>query len=154
MCCKLKELINRYIEVSLSVHRRGDRLTKQQLISDLTVDQHYTMRFVASNGECTSTELAQHFDVEKSAVTSIIKRLVDKKLISRRRDQNDRRVVYLSLTEEGRKLYDECEERIYKIVGNFISKFNDEEISGFIKTYEKLNRLLAEFEKNGDETTK
>lgn len=154
MCCKLKELINRYIEVSLSVHRRGDRLTKQQLISDLTVDQHYTMRFVANNGECTSTELAQHFDVEKSAVTSIIKRLVDKKLISRRRDQNDRRVVYLSLTEEGRKLYDECEERIYQAVGSFISKFDNDEISGFINTYEKLNRLLAEFEKNGDESSK
>lgn len=154
MCYKLKELIHRYIDVSLSVHRRGDRLTKKQLISDLTVDQHYTMRFVAHHGECTSTELAQHFDVEKSAVTSIMKRLVEKNLISRRRDPNDRRVVYLSLTPEGKKLYDECEERIYKIVGSFISKFDDQEISGFINTYEKLDRLLGEFEKNGDESSK
>lgn len=154
MCCKLKELINRYINVSVSVHRRADRLTKQQLISDLTIDQHYTLRFVAYHGECTSTELAQHFDVEKSAVTSIIKRLVEKNLISRRRDQKDRRVVYLSLTEEGKKLYGECEERIYQVVGSFISKFDDQEITSFINTYEKLDRLLAEFERNGDEPSK
>lgn len=139
---KIQELINRYIRVSFSVTKKAEFLIKDQIGSDLTYDQHYTLRYIYQNQNCTSTELADVFAVNKSAVTAIITRLVDKGLIERTRDEHDRRVVYLTLTDKGNSLFNECEQRVHHLVENIITQFNDEEINTFIQTYEKLEELL------------
>jgi DNA-binding MarR family transcriptional regulator len=140
----LQDLINRYIRVSFSVTKKGESLIKEQIGCDLTADQHYTLRYIKHSNNCTSTELAEAFDVQKSAITAIITRLTDKGFIERTRDKNDRRVVYLTLTEKGNILFNESEQRVHQLVERFISKFQDEEIHSFINTYEKLEMLLID----------
>ncbi|MBY0123677.1 MarR family winged helix-turn-helix transcriptional regulator [Bacillus sp. S/N-304-OC-R1] len=140
----IKELINKYIELSFSVQRKAECLVKEQIGSDLTNDQHYTLRYISNVGSCTSSQLAEQFNVQKSAITAIITRLFEKGLIQRTRDENDRRVVYLTLTDKGNELFNQTEERIYKLVESFITQFDQEEITQFIKTYEKLNQILIE----------
>jgi DNA-binding MarR family transcriptional regulator len=139
---KIQELINRYVQVSFSVSKKAESLIKAQINEDLTTDQHYTLRYIKRANGCTSSELAEAFDVQKSAITAIITRLVDKGLIQRTRDEKDRRIVYLTLTEKGNNLFDESEQRIHNLVESFITKFNDKEINSFIETYEKLEKIL------------
>ncbi len=139
---KIQDLINRYIRVSFSVTKKAEGLIKDQIGDDLTYDQHYTLRYIKQKNNCTSSELAEVFAVNKSAITAIITRLVDKGLIDRTRDVNDRRVVYLTLTENGHALFNQCELRIHDLVEGFITKFKDDEINNFIETYEKLEQLL------------
>lgn len=139
---RIQELINRYIRVSFSVTKKAEFLIKDQIGSDLTYDQHYTLRYIRQKQNCTSTELAEVFAVNKSAVTAIITRLADRELIERTRDERDRRVVYLSLTDKGSALFNDCETRVHQLVENVITQFNDEEINSFIQTYEKLEKLL------------
>jgi DNA-binding MarR family transcriptional regulator len=140
----IQELIDKYIDLSFSVHRKGESLIREQIGSDLTNDQQYTLRYISQVGSCTSTELAEKFDVKKSAITAIINRMWEKGLIQRTRDENDRRVVYLTLTEKGNELYSKSEERVYKLVESFIKQFDPKEIQQFIQTYEKLNQILIE----------
>ncbi|ALC90841.1 MarR family transcriptional regulator [Bacillus sp. FJAT-18017] len=144
----LKELIDRYIAVSFSVNKKAEMMIKSEIGSDLTQDQHYTLRYIRQRDECTSSELAEIFGVNKSAITAIITRLTDKGLVRRTRNQEDRRVIYLTLTEEGVKLFEETEQRIYSLVESFITKFDQEEIRVFINTYEKLSGILTEMESN------
>jgi DNA-binding MarR family transcriptional regulator len=145
MCDKsIKDLVDRYIHVSFSVNKIAEGLIKDEIGSDLTNDQHYTLRYINKVGTCTSSELADVFDVKKSAITAIITRLWEKGLIQRTRDENDRRLVYLSLTEKGNELFRNTEERIQALVGSFIEKFDQEEILQFLKTYDKLNGILTE----------
>jgi DNA-binding MarR family transcriptional regulator len=139
---KIKELVDRYIAVQFSVKKKAETLIKEQMESDLTNDQHYTLRYINRVGSCTSSELADEFEVNKSAVTAIINRIWEKGLIKRTRDEKDRRVVYLTLTEKGKELFDQTEDRINTLVGSFISSFEQNEIEQFIKTYEKLNQIL------------
>jgi len=140
---RLQHLINRYIEVSNAVNKKAEALMKQEIEDDLTNDQHYTLRYIYQVGKCTSTELAEKFFVNKSAITAIINRLTEKGLIMRERDDEDRRVIYLSLTEKGRDLFLKVEERIHQFVECFITKFDDDEIEAFIATYEKLSNILT-----------
>lgn len=140
----IQDLIDKYVDISFSVHRKGEVLIKEQMDNDLTNDQHYTLRYMIKVGSCTSSELAEAFDVQKSAITAIINRMWEKGLIQRTRDEKDRRVVYLTVTDKGKELYLETEERIYKLVGSFIKKFELSEIKQFIETYEKLNQILIE----------
>lgn len=140
----IKELVDRYIAVSFSVEKKAASLVKEQIGSDLTNDQHYTLRYINQVGSCTSSELAEVFDVKKSAITAMITRMWEKGLIQRTRDENDRRVVYLTLTEKGNELYAKTEEKIHKLVESLITRFDQAEIQQFIETFEKLNKVLLE----------
>ena len=51
--------------------------------------------------EWTATELTQMLSVKTSAVSRIVSNLVDRGVLSRRRSREDRRMVYLKLTEDG-----------------------------------------------------
>jgi DNA-binding MarR family transcriptional regulator len=142
----IDDLIERYLSVSFFVMRKAAALVKCELDEDMTNDQYYLLRYIKKKAKCTSTELASMFGVNKSAITAMTNRLVKKGLIQRTRDQNDRRVVYLTLTERGDEWITETEEKIHKLVESFITKFSEEEIETFIQTYEKLARILQEME--------
>ncbi|MBM7605484.1 DNA-binding MarR family transcriptional regulator [Metabacillus crassostreae] len=138
----IEELINRYLVVSFAVTKKGENLVKDSIGEFITNDQHYTLRYIHNVGTCTSTELSEEFNVKRSAITAIINRLTEKELIKRTRDENDRRVIYLTLTEKGTELYVKTEEKIRKLVESIITSFDESEITSFIETYEKLNSLL------------
>ena len=144
----LKELVDRYIAVSFSVTTLAGSMVKEQIGSEITSDQYYTLRHIYQSGSCTSTHLAEVFDVKKSAITAIINRMWDKGLIKRTRDEEDRRIVYLTLTEQGEELYLMLEKRIYNLVESFISNLRKMNLRSFSKTYEKLNGLLREIKNN------
>ncbi|MBD1382319.1 MarR family winged helix-turn-helix transcriptional regulator [Metabacillus arenae] len=148
---EIQDLINRYLDVSFSVQKKAENLIKGEIGADLTNDQHYTLRYIKKKEICTSTELAQIFDVNKSAITAIINRLAEKNLIERRRDKNDRRVVYLKLSNEGEQLFNNAEGKICDLVGSLLTKFDHHEIASFIETYEKLNTVLEDYKKMEDE---
>jgi DNA-binding MarR family transcriptional regulator len=138
----IQELINRYIAVSFKVTKKAESLIKEQIGDDLTTDQHYILRYIYQSKECTSSELADVFEVNKSAITAIVNRMADREWIERTRDENDRRVVYLTLSKKGIDLFEKTEERIHCLVESIINQFNREEIQNFIQIYEKLAGIL------------
>ena len=144
----IKELVDLYLDVSFSVNTIAESLVKEQIGSDLTNDQHYTLRYINKVGSCTSTELADIFEVKKSAITAIINRIFEKGLIDRTRDENDRRLVYLTLSDKGNELFSKTEERVHKLVESIIGEFSEEEIVQFLKTYGKLNGILQQIKNN------
>ncbi|MEW9109911.1 MarR family winged helix-turn-helix transcriptional regulator [Cytobacillus gottheilii] len=144
----IKDLIDRYIEISFIVNRCGQSLVKSQVGSDLTYDQHYTLRHIYKSGSCTSSELAEVFDVKKSAITAIITRLWEKGLILRTRDESDRRVVYLTLTDKAKALFEDTEERIQKLVESLINNFEEDEINQFMDSFEKLKNFMLQSKEN------
>jgi DNA-binding MarR family transcriptional regulator len=139
----IQELIDRYVTISFQVHKKAESLIKGEIGNELTNDQHYILRYIHLSKVCTSSELADAFDVNKSAITAIINRMADRGLIQRTRDENDRRVVYLTLTDEGNALYQECQEKVRLLVESIITQFEETEIKNFITTYEKLALILT-----------
>lgn len=145
----IKKLVDQYIDLNFSIEKNVENLIKGQIGGDLTNDQQYMLRYINKVEVCTSSELAEIFHVKKSAITAIINRLWDKGLIKRTRDEKDRRIIYLTLTDAGKDVFNQSESRIHKLVASFITQFNQEEIEAFMKTYEKLyNIILAAKDKN------
>lgn len=70
--------------------------------------------------------------------------MTDRGLIKRTRNENDRRVVYLTLTVEGKELYQKAQEKIHQLVESIITQFDEAEITQFIYTYEKLAQVLED----------
>ncbi|NNU95814.1 MarR family winged helix-turn-helix transcriptional regulator [Anoxybacillus sp. EFIL] len=141
----IQQFIERYLSVSFLVNKRGAALMKCEL-DDITHDQYYVLRYIYKRGMCTSTELADVFAVNKSAITAMTNRLVEKGMIARGKDEDDRRIIALSLTEKGEQWLVETERKVYELVETMMTKLSHEEIEQFIQTYEKLAKILQEME--------
>lgn len=137
--------MDQYITISFSVNKKAESLVKGQMDDDLTCDQHYTLRYIYQIESCTPSDLAEVFGVKKSAITAMVNRMWKKGWIQRTRDEMDRRVVYLTLTDAGKELYLKTETRIHKLVESVLQNFDQTEVEQFLGTYEKLFRILSDY---------
>ncbi|MNI86612.1 hypothetical protein D3C73_1437190 [compost metagenome] len=79
----------------------------------------------------------------KSSITALVNKLVDRDLVHRAGDERDRRVVYLTLTDHGRKAYRETEQEIQQLLEPYLIHFKPEDVYNFIESFEKLAALLT-----------
>ncbi len=69
----------------------------------LTLPQILCLMAISQKGEATSAEISRAVQLSAPTVTGIIDRLERDGLVRRERGTSDRRKVYLSLSEEGKK---------------------------------------------------
>jgi DNA-binding MarR family transcriptional regulator len=88
----------------------------------------------------TAADLAREYGIDASAVTRLIDRLEKRGLISRVRSDEDRRVVRLALTDEGRAMADKIPAIFTRVLDKLLGGFTPEEV-GFLKSM--LRRVLV-----------
>ncbi|GGG12101.1 MarR family winged helix-turn-helix transcriptional regulator [Paenibacillus aceti] len=141
---QLRQLVERYMTAYFVLFKNLNTQMAEVIQEDATIEQYQIIAYIATHENGTSTELAEVFSVGKSSITAIITRLVDKGLIERTRDVQDRRVVYLSLTEHGRMIYSKMQESIIDMMSSYMIHFTKEDIDGFIQPFEKMAKLVEE----------
>lgn len=72
--------------------------------SRITGPQLVCLRTVIEKGPMTATAISREVHVSASTVVGILDRLEDKGLIERERGRADRRIVFITATDAGRKL--------------------------------------------------
>ena len=70
----------------------------------LTYPQYLVLLVLWQDGERTMGEIASRLALPPGGVTPIVERLEAAELVVRRRDEDDRRVVHVGLTESGAQL--------------------------------------------------
>jgi len=75
----------------------------------LTLAQCHTLLEVGYKGQVSLVDLASSFGLDTSTLSRMIQGLVVLGLVNRLTNEKDRRYVAISLTEQGRKLFDEIE---------------------------------------------
>ena len=71
---------------------------------ELSMTQAEVISYLSEKHETTMGELSDHISVSLSAMTGVVDRLVQKGSVSRDRDETDRRVVKVRLTQAGEDL--------------------------------------------------
>lgn len=71
--------------------------------SQLTVSQLMVLQLLSAHGELTPRQLAQHVNLTQATVTTLLDRLEERNFISRRRSDQDKRRVHVTLSNEGAK---------------------------------------------------
>ncbi|MFE7151522.1 MarR family winged helix-turn-helix transcriptional regulator, partial [Heyndrickxia sporothermodurans] len=91
-----------------------------------------------------ASELAEELCVNKSAITVKIEKLEAKGFILRQRDKDDRRNIYLSLTEKGQIIYEQGEAKIESFVSKYLEKLDPKDFEAFIDLYEKILSIIQD----------
>lgn len=108
----------------------------------LTPSQFVIMNTLQSVKELPMSEVSRVSACVNSNITSIVGRMEDKGLVSRRADTKDRRVVYVSITEEGKELYKKARSQYNKSAKIIFGGFTPEELDSFSDMLNKMNLNL------------
>jgi len=58
-------------------------------------------------------------------------------------DPNDRRTIYLKLTETGNMIYTEMEGKLHDLLERILNEFDDDHINTFLINLERLDVLIG-----------
>lgn len=108
---------------------------------DLTYTQYIVMMVLWEEREINVKELGSRLYLDSGTLTPVLKRLEQKGLITRQRDDKDERVLIVSITKEGDELKDKAVEIPIKMAGCVSLEPQDA-----AELYGLLHKLLAGFE--------
>lgn len=89
----------RRITRSIALHSR-----QLSAYSNITAPQLVCLRAVVENGPLTATAISREAHLSPSTIVGILDRLEDKGWIVRERGRQDRRIVFVTATQEGKEL--------------------------------------------------
>jgi len=92
---------------------------------EISEQQWRILRVLWEVNECTSAELAKKTLLPSPSLVGIIDRMSTKKLVTRQRSKEDRRIVHVSLTSKGRALQDKIMPEVDAIYEQMVSRCDD-----------------------------
>jgi len=106
---------------------------------DLTVAEVHAIEILGQYGTMNMKELARNLGVTTGTTTVTVDRLEKKNYASRQMNPEDRRVNMISLTEEGKKAYQEHHYYHQKLTEQMFSVLSREEAEQFLAALKKIN---------------
>ena len=134
-----KEILHAYLQLTRSMSRRFRYCFGQV---NLTFPQAMVITALREDGEMPISKLADYTGSANSTVSGIVDRLEKLDLVKRKRSAEDRRVIYVALTDkyhtELRKLQPNMDECLSDVLDG-LSEKELEEIAGALA---KLSKML------------
>ena len=94
---------------------------------------------VGLSGENTMSVVAKKLGITAGSLTTSVNSLVNKKYVTRQRSDEDRRVVFLKLTDKGKRAYEHHREYHSQMTEAVISRLDENEVPVLIKTLTGLS---------------
>lgn len=107
----------------------------------LTVQEFRSLEFLASAEPRKTKELAAYLGLAVNSVTDVVDALEQRGLARRRRDDTDRRVVRVELTEAGRAAAETVARGHLDIYRTYLSALTAEEQETLLALYRKIARV-------------
>lgn len=109
----------------------------------VTGPQGMLMRTLVHNGEMKISDLSEMLALSNSTVSGILDRLEKNGFVKRTRSDEDRRVVYVSVTDEFKKHAQEHFDEIEKKLESMMSKGTPEELEKIFEGLDTLQKVIA-----------
>ncbi|AWB47024.1 MarR family transcriptional regulator [Paenibacillus sp. CAA11] len=107
----------------------------------LTGPQFHMLMLIHKEGTCNISYLADTLGVKPSAITVMIDRLVQSGYVSRRHDEEDRRTVLVSVTDEGNEILGKARIKSRSIMKWYLSQLDERDLEVMAGIFEKLSTM-------------
>ena len=95
--------LNTYIKLMRAIDSVKTRIDDQDTVGDLRGSQFGTLEMLFHLGPLHQKEIGEKLLISKSNVVAVIDKLQKRGLVKRQRSVEDRRCIFVHLTDEGRK---------------------------------------------------
>lgn len=141
-----KRLLNSYLRVTQGMSRQFREYFNQQ---ELTLPQMLVLIVLSEEGTMPISRLARYVGSANSTVSGIVDRLEKMKLVERIRSEDDRRVIYVGLTEAYCSARKKGEATVSDHLAKQMKRLSVQELDEISSAMEKLDAVLTRLEENG-----
>ncbi|MEM9242607.1 MAG: MarR family transcriptional regulator [Pseudomonadota bacterium] len=100
---------------------------------------------LAHHQHSSKLQLANAIGMDHSSMSRALDRLIEKNYVQREIDTNDRRLIRISLTEQGRELHQQVFSTISKLWNKVCADFSDQELKQSIHFMQTLAENIANY---------
>jgi DNA-binding MarR family transcriptional regulator len=129
----MKDIIHTQFEVNRAVRKKLFQTERT-----ITPTQMYMLSLLDTGEASTVSELRKRLDLTSGAATIAINRLIEGQYIKRERDQGDRRVVRLSMTDKGMEIYQKLNDQFQVTYSQLFKDFSAEELEQFLVFFNRM----------------
>ncbi len=111
--------------------------------------QDWTL-FYLTRKKATMSELGGRLQRSKPNMTAIIDRLVAEGKVRRLSDENDRRIIWIEITDAGKASVGLKKEEIKSIFKNVLSRLSVEDLTTLSNSLGEVNRILSKLGRSNE----
>ena len=124
----------------LKVTELNSRKLAQQ--SELTTSQFLLLQYVAQQGQALPSSIAKAIELKQATITVLLNQLESAGLVTRSRDTEDRRRVWVRLTEAARAILERSPDLLQSRFERAFEQLEDWEKTMLISTLERIASML------------
>lgn len=133
------ENVTRRIQLALQTLKRTIESESTYKTSiGVTQPQMFLLYFLSREEKCKLSQLAEKLEVKPSAITVMIDRLEKPGYVRRIQDTEDRRAIWVEITEAGQAILKQAIQERNEILGKYLSRLSQEEIVQLAGMLEKM----------------
>lgn len=112
--------------------------------TDLRPGEPKILEFLLEHEPCEQKQIATGCSLDTASVTGILGRMEKRGLVKRENMNGNRRSLYVSMTDEGRRLSKVVEDTFLAVDSAAIKGMSDDEVSEFMRLLGIINNNLTE----------
>ena len=113
---------------------------------DITNNDMHVIEAIGIKEPKNMSSIARELSVTVGTLTIAMNSLVKKGYVVRNRGEEDRRVVYISLSERGRRAYEHHARFHKEMIDSIAAELTREELEVLVKSLSKLNRWFRKWQ--------
>jgi DNA-binding MarR family transcriptional regulator len=107
-------------------------------LSDMTVRQIAYLKAIDEHGEVTFSRLAGITKNSKPTITEMVNRFVKMECVYRQKSSDDKRILYIRLTEKGQKIANAEHDALRRVIGRMADLLDEHEMDLLIGILQKV----------------
>ena len=112
--------------------------------SDITYNDMHVIEAIGLDGEKRMSRLSELLNVTLASITTAVDALCDKGYAVRERSSKDKRVVFVKLTERGKRAYDHHKKFHDDMIKTIIGQLDSEECEVLTRSMQRLMEFFNE----------
>lgn len=118
----------------------------------LTLPQFFVLMIVNAKNNCKMSELAKELSLNFGTATGIVDRLVRDGYLKRERDEKDRRIVRIYLTDKGKDIIAKIHEKRQEKLVSLLEKFEEKDFEDLFAIFQRtLPAIVAGLRNYGED---
>jgi DNA-binding MarR family transcriptional regulator len=126
--------------------------TWQNILMDCSKNELFVLLLLYRQNEVNMTQIADYLNVPLNTATGIVARMEKKEIIIRQRSPEDKRIVTISMTKEGKGYIQNIMKEFLHYGQLIMDSFTPEEIQLIFQTVDKGINVLTKEHKNIEES--
>jgi MarR family transcriptional regulator for hemolysin len=108
----------------------------------LNYEAIFLLQFLRRRSPSKMSEIAVEMDIPISTASRVVDRLEAKGLVTRRKDETDKRIMLVFLQPGGEEIVQEVENHTFDVISKNLEGFDEAQIRAFIETAVNLEEML------------